>query len=97
MKIFAISRSGDRIECDRDLCASSEKPGFLPYLRAVTKYSGKTRFLGPMRKFCRKLATIALAATATPSPEVAEVLLALLDAGKVASLDQLIWPAGENK
>ena len=49
-----------------------------------------------MRKFCRKLAIIALAATATPSPEVAEALLALLDAGKVASLDQLIWPAGEN-
>jgi len=49
-----------------------------------------------MRKFCRKLAIIALAATATPSPEVAEALLALLDAGKVASLDQLISPAGEN-
>ena len=49
-----------------------------------------------MRKFCRKLATIALAATATPSPEVAEAVLALLDAGKVGNLDQWIWPAGEN-
>jgi hypothetical protein len=36
-------------------------------------------------------------ATATPSPEVAEALLALLDAGKVASLEPLISPAGENK
>ncbi|MEG3959768.1 hypothetical protein QT982_30760 [Microcoleus sp. herbarium2] len=47
MKIFAISRGGDRIECDRDLCASSEKPGFLPYLRAVTKYSRKNPVSGP--------------------------------------------------
>ena len=57
----------------------------------------KPGFACPMRKFCRKLATIALAATATPSPEVAEALLALLDAGKVASLDPLISPSGDNK
>ena len=57
----------------------------------------KPGFACPMRKFCRKLAIIALATTATPSPEVASVLLALLDAGKAASLDPLISPAGENK
>ena len=49
------------------------------------------------KNLSEKLATIALAATATPSPEVAEAVLALLDAGKVASLDRLTSPAGDNQ
>ena len=49
------------------------------------------------KNLSKKLATIVLAATATPSPEVAEALLALLDAGKVASLDPLTSPPGDNQ
>ena len=49
------------------------------------------------KNLSEKLETIALAATVTLSPEVAEAVLALLDAGKVASLDPLTSPPGDNK
>jgi hypothetical protein len=40
---------------DKTYALGQKKPGFLPNLRAATKYfCKKTRFLDPMRKFYQK-------------------------------------------
>ena len=63
--------------------------------RVFTEFAGCNEVFSKKPGFWATRASIST--TASPSPEVAEVLLVLLDAGKVASLDPLISPPGENE